>query len=69
MTWATQEVTGREWASIMFRSLLANADFRNRFVNAASDHLNTTFQPSHIEALANQLHDRLAPYLREHAER
>lgn len=69
LEWATKDSPDRGWSTVMLRKLLANPDFRNRFINAASDHLNTTFQPEHVVALANLLHDRIAPYLDEHVER
>ncbi|MFN8443764.1 MAG: CotH kinase family protein [Caldilineaceae bacterium] len=69
LLWATKDSADRGWSTVMLRKLLANPNFRNRFINAASDHLNTTFQPDHVVALANLLHDRIAPYLGEHSER
>lgn len=57
------------WARQLFSNLLDNPDFRNRFINALADHMNTTFQPHHVETLALEMHEFIQPYLDEHVHR
>ena len=36
------------WATFLFRSLLTNQDFRNKFIQRYSMHIHTTFEPSRM---------------------
>jgi hypothetical protein len=56
-------------ATVMLRRLLANPDFRARFIQAFADHMATTFAPVRVAGLADAMHGRIAPYLDEHARR
>lgn len=38
------------WATLLFRSLLTNQDFRNKFIQRYSMHMHTTFQPSRMKS-------------------
>lgn len=53
----------------LLASLMANQEFKARFLNRFADLLNTTFKPERIIALVNSMRGVLAPEIKEHARR
>ena len=49
------------WSTELLRGLLENESFRRTFINAFSDHLNTTFQPARLIGIIDQFADLYAP--------
>jgi hypothetical protein len=67
---ATQS-TGASWpnppySNLLFRSLLKNTGFKNRFINTFCDHLNTTFQADRVNGLINSMKAVLEPEIPRH---
>ncbi len=65
---------GPEWpnpphSTILFRSLLKNADFKRDFVNRMSDLLNGPLRSDHAVAQVNSIHDLLQPEMARHLTR
>jgi len=58
-----------EWSTRLFRNLLENEGFRHEFVQRYAYHMNTTFRPSRVLALIDQLQERLAPEIPRHITR
>ena len=52
--------------SVMLRSLLANTDFKNYFVNRYCDLLNTIYKPYHFSKKVNTLRDEVLPEMTRH---
>jgi hypothetical protein len=57
------------YSTLLFRSLLDNAGFRNRFINTFCDHLNTTFQAQRVNGLINRMKAVLEPEIGRHHEK
>ena len=57
------------WATSLFRSLLVNDAFRERFINTFADHLNSSFKPERIIPRIDEMQAVLAPEYPEHARR
>ena len=57
------------WATFLLRTLLEAPDFRDRFVQRFTGHLNTTFQPEHVIALIDSLRDNVVAEIPRHAAR
>jgi hypothetical protein len=55
--------------SRLFRQLLKNDEFKNRFINIMADHLNTCFNPGYIHEKINAFNEMLSPYRDEHWNR
>jgi hypothetical protein len=53
----------------MFRNLLNNEEFKNRFINRFADLINTAFAPERVEAMVVGEYAKLAPDLAEHQQR
>ncbi|RYD48588.1 MAG: hypothetical protein EOP85_03260, partial [Verrucomicrobiaceae bacterium] len=66
---AVRNAGGQDWSTVKLRRLLANTDFRNRFVNAFADHMATSFRPSRVNAVADQMSAEISPYYNEHRAR
>ncbi len=49
------------WSTLIFRKLLENEKFRNRFINRYADILNTTFKPAHVIALIDSMASAIEP--------
>jgi hypothetical protein len=60
---------GRAWATVLFRNLIVNEDFRDRFVSRLADQLNTAFRPAHVIGLIDEFERRLEPEMAEHIHR
>lgn len=64
-----QERQNPPWSTALFRALLDNEEFRQRFIIAMADHINTTFDPARVERVVDEMHAVIAPYLDEHRHR
>lgn len=57
------------WSTLLLRRLLTNESFRNSFINSFADHLNSTFKPSRLIAIADELAAIYAPVIPEWQDR
>jgi hypothetical protein len=57
------------WATLLFRSLLANEDFKNRFLQTYAYHLSTTFVPERVNAILDDFKNGIAAEIPRHIER
>lgn len=48
-------------ATKLLRSLVKNAEFRNRLINAFADHMATTFAPDHVVGLIEEFESLIGP--------
>jgi len=51
----------RSWSTLLFRTLLQNSDFRQKFISRFTTHLNTTFETSRIRNIMTPMIDTVAP--------
>ena len=58
-----------DWSTFLFRSLIQNMEFRNAFVNAFSDALNTYLQPHLIIERIDAMEQVLLPEMEAHIRR
>ncbi|MBN1895259.1 CotH kinase family protein [bacterium] len=58
-----------EWSTRLFRNLLENREFRNRFINLFAWHVSTTFDSARVIAVIDSLADRLRPEIPHHIEK
>lgn len=58
-----------EWSTFLFRTLLQNDEFRNQFINAFADQLNTSFVPERVLGVITELESILSPEMQEHTDR
>ncbi len=58
-----------DWATRLFRSLLQSNRFRNRFLNAFSDHLNSSFKAERVVERIDEMQAAIAPEYPEFAHR
>jgi len=58
-----------EWAVFLFKTLLKNEEFRNEFINRFADQLNTSFVPSRVVSVINDVVSTLEPEMQEHTDR
>ncbi len=49
------------WSTKLFRTLMQNAEFKNKFVTTFNKHLDTTFQPARVNAIIDQMQAVIAP--------
>lgn len=54
------------WWTRLFRNILDNKEFRQKYINRLSDHLNTIFRPEVVIAQIDELEQGLAPLMDEH---
>jgi hypothetical protein len=57
------------WATLMFRKLLENTEFKNEFIQRFAVHMNTTFEPEHVNAVIDSLGEVIASEIPRHKER
>ena len=57
------------WATVLFRRLLLNEEFRNQFINRLQDQLNTAYRTSHVIGLIDEFERMLEPEMGEHIHR
>lgn len=58
-----------EWAVFLFKTLLQNEEFRNEFISRFADQLNTSFVPSRVNSIVDDVVSALEPEMQEHTER
>ncbi len=58
-----------DWSTTMLRNLLESEEFRNGFINALADQMNSIFRPENLEPVLDRMHARIAPHLDEHRAR
>jgi len=56
-------------ATFLFRTLLQNEEFRNKFINCFADQLNTSFVSDRVINIISEFESTLAPELLEHTNR
>ncbi|MNK14883.1 CotH protein [compost metagenome] len=57
------------WATLLFRKMLENSEFKNYFINRFADLLNTTFLPSRLQTIYDGLKNNIASEIPKHIER
>lgn len=57
------------WATIMFRRLLLNAEFRNEFIQRFAAHMNTTFNPAYVNSIIDSMGAVIADEIPRHKAR
>ena len=58
-----------EWSTRLFRNLLENQHFKNKFLNQYSWYMNTAFDSTRIVSIVDSLADRLRPEMPAHINR
>jgi hypothetical protein len=56
-------------STFLFRRLVENPGFRNRFINRAADHLNSTFDKNRVRSVIDSLSALIAPEIPFHRSR
>ncbi|MEP7110952.1 MAG: CotH kinase family protein, partial [Ferruginibacter sp.] len=72
LSWAAGTRTDKNsatWSTEMLRKLLANTDFRNKFISRYADLFNTTFLASNIDSVINYFRFLVTPHIAEHIQR
>lgn len=69
LEWATRDAGDQDWSTVMLRGLLKSPAFRNDFISASEELMNTLFHPAHADKLLRQMHARLQPEYAEHRHR
>jgi len=54
------------WATLIFRKLLGNDEFRTRFIQKFGVYLNTIFYPDSVLSVINRLQDVISPEMSRH---
>ena len=54
------------WSTLLFRRLVTNIGFRNRFINRYADELNTRFLSENIKNHIDQIHQKIVPEIDAH---
>ncbi|MCD6597030.1 MAG: CotH kinase family protein, partial [Bacteroidales bacterium] len=57
------------WSTLLFRKLIENISFRNRFVNRFADELNTRFLPQNVNSHIQSTFDVISSEIDSHFER
>ena len=57
------------WSTFLFRSLLDNSSFKDRFKTKYRDYLNNTFETSRVLSILNSMSDVIYPEMQRHANR
>jgi hypothetical protein len=58
-----------DWSTLIFRTLMKNEEFKEKFVSRFADHLNATFKPSRVYQLVNHYREIYEPEMEEHIDR
>ena len=69
LTHALHQTGTSEWSSFLFRSLIANSEFRRQFINRFADHLNTSFTPQRVISIIDEMQAAITPEMPEHIHR
>jgi hypothetical protein len=65
----TNALRGKAWSAFLFRGLLQNKAFRERFISRFADALNTTFVPERMTAIIEATSAHIAPEVPRHIDR
>ncbi len=57
------------WSTFLFRNLMKNSDFKNRFVGRFLSHLYTTFDPDRVKGFITKHMDEIEPYIQRNYEK
>jgi hypothetical protein len=57
------------WSTLMLRKLLENQEFKNEFIQRFAVHMNTTFEPAHVNAVIDSLGGVIASEIPRHKSR
>lgn len=57
------------WSTFVLRTMLTNPRFRNRFVQRFAAHMNTTFEPAHVNRVIDSLRANIAAEIPRHKQR
>ena len=57
------------WSTLLFRSLMENDEFQNKFINHFCYYLSTRFEPSYVENHISDIVDNIAPEMPNHISR
>ena len=57
------------WATVMFRRLLLNTEFRNEFIQRFAAHMNTTFNPAYVNSIIDSMGEAIAEEIPRHKAR
>jgi len=60
---------GGDWSSVLFSTLLRNAEFQKDFINRCADHLNYTFAPDRVGKVLTRMYETYRPEMEEHLSR
>ena len=63
-TWANPQ-----WATLFFRKLMQNEEFRHKFINRFADEMNTRFLPSNVTDHFLEIHDNMYNEMLNHIDR
>jgi hypothetical protein len=65
----TTGVEAPEWSTLIFRKLLANSEFKTRFIQRFDASLNSVFHPDAVLPVIGHLEEQIAPEMSRHIER
>ncbi|WP_313805897.1 CotH kinase family protein [Flavobacterium sp.] len=57
------------FSTLILRSLLANTEFENNFINRFADLMNSYFLPSRFQSISNTMKARIQPEIQDHIDR
>lgn len=63
------EFTNPEWSTLILRKLLENTTFKNHFINRFADLMNTTYLPSRLISLIDEMKNGVENEIIEHGQR
>jgi parallel beta-helix repeat protein len=73
LKFATSSNTGSfvvpEWATLIFRKLLLNEEFKTLFIQRFESYMNSIFQPDTVVSVITALQNRIGPEMARHIER
>ncbi len=58
-----------DWSTFLFRNLLNNETFKNKFISRFADHLNTSFKTERVVERIGDLKNFIEPEIEEHNQR
>ena len=54
------------WATVLFRNLMKNSNFKNEFITRFTTHLNTTFEPNRVDKIITKLKNAIEADISRH---
>ncbi len=64
-----QEWPNPEWSTLILRKLLENPGFKTKFKNRLLGTLNTTFAPSRVKGIIDNIANQIESYMQRHIDR